>query len=275
MEKITNWFKLWEELSQIQAAAFTRQKKDKDQDFWKDRAKAFDKMVDQRWAKPDSSRDFLVTTLKNNPGSSLLDIGAGTGKWSLLAAPYAGQITALEPSKAMQSVLREKIKNTDNISILDSTWPDPKIKAHDWILASHSMYGQRDFKAFVSQMNTSAKKGCILVLRAPFADSLMSQASTRVLGQPYDSPNFQVAYNCLLAMDIYPDVIMEDADAWQVWSHDTLALAEVKNRLGIQDEPCHDDYLSGLLDAHLIQKQDQWVWPQGNRSALVHWQVSQ
>ncbi|MDY0374516.1 MAG: class I SAM-dependent methyltransferase [Desulfobacterium sp.] len=187
--------------------------------------------MEQRWAKPDSSRQFFLDKLSANPGSSLLDIGAGTGKWSVLVAPYAAKITALDPSETMQVVLKEKIDAMEltNIDIFTGTWPKDDPGPHDFILASHSMYGTPDFAAFVQKMCANAVKGCILVMRVPFADSIMAKAAMHVWGQPYDSPNFQIAYNILLGMDIYPDVIME-ADG-------------------------------------------TYVWPPGNRSALIYWDM--
>jgi cyclopropane fatty-acyl-phospholipid synthase-like methyltransferase len=293
MEKLTHWQTLWEQLSEIQSQAFARKKsnqtsgqaqgQEKDQpenqseDFWKHKARQFDKMVEDRWSKPDSSRDFIIHKLRENPGSTLLDIGAGTGKWSVLASPHAAKVTALDPSLAMQQVLREKIQEEKitNIDIITGTWPEDTMAPHDYVLASHSMYGVKEFETFVNKMRTTATKGCIMVLRAPFADAIMAKAATRVFGQPYDSPNFQIAYNILLAMDIYPDVIMEADGSWPGWDNDNFeaALAELKNRLDLGEETKHDLFLTNLLKENLIYEKDRVVWPAGNRSALVYWEV--
>ncbi len=285
MERLTNWYKLWEELSDMQNKAFTRQKQSRDEDFWEHKAKNFDKMVDERWSKPDSSRDFLIKKFKNNPGSTLLDIGAGTGKWSIFVSPYAEKVTALEPSAAMQRVFHEKIEkeHITNIDIVTGTWPEHDIQPHDYILSSHSIYGVGDFKNFVEKMSASATKGCIMILRAPLADSVMAEAARHVLGQPYDSPNFQVAYNLLLGMDIYPDIIMEKGGKWPSWTHDSFeeALKDLKNRLGLingsidspGDSSKHDTFLSDLLEKNLIVEKGKYIWPAGNRSALVYWEV--
>jgi len=93
--------------------------------------------------------------------------------------------------------------------------------------------------------------------------------------QPYDSPNFQVAYNALLQMGIYPNVLMEIGKPWEPWLNSSMeeALSELKNRLAVHDTPEHDGFLKKLLDDHLIEKNDQVVWPVGNRSALVYWDV--
>jgi len=277
MERLTNWHKLWSELSDIQERAFSRKKEHQADDFWRHKAKQFDKAVDKRWSKPDSSRDFLVQKLKDNPGSTLLDIGAGTGKWSLLVAPHTTKVTALEPSLAMQEVLRAKIQKeeTINIDIVSGTWPEDDVAPHDYVLASHSMYGVADFEAFVNKMNRTAQKACILVMRAPFAKSVMAMAAQHVFGQPYDSPNFQIAYNILLGMDIYPDVIMEGVGSWSAWTHESYAAAliDIKNRLDLADNSEYDDFLLDLLKKHLSFKDENLVWPNGNRSALVYWDV--
>ncbi|MCD4742541.1 MAG: class I SAM-dependent methyltransferase [Desulfobacteraceae bacterium] len=281
MERLTNWHALWEELSDMQNIAFARQKQRKTDDFWEDKAKHYDKMVDERWSAPDSSREFLIQTLKDNPGSTLLDVGAGTGKWSMLASPYAAKVTALEPSSAMQQVFRRKIENEKitNIDIVTGTWPEDDVGPHDYILSSHSIYGVRDFKAFVNKMSARATRGCIMILRVPLADSVMAEAARHVLSQPYDSPNFQIAYNLLLGMDIYPDIIMEKGGKWPPWNHDSFeeALDDLKNRLGLinssVDSLKHDAFLSGLLEKSLIREKGKYVWPTGNRSALVYWEV--
>ncbi len=277
MEQLTNWSQLWEELSKIQNRAFGRKKEFSDHDFWKHKARDFDKMVDERWSRPDSSRDFLIQKLKDHPGSTLLDIGAGTGKWSILAASHASKVTALEPSLGMQEVLMEKIKaeGITNIDVVTGNWPDDDVPPHDYILASHSMYGVADFQAFVRKMSATARKACIMVLRAPFSDSVMAVAARKILGQPYDSPNFQIAYNLLLGMDIYPDVIMEANGSWPAWTSDSFeeAMAEIKNRLDLADNSEYDAFLQDLLKKNLTVDNKKFVWPVGNRSALVYWEV--
>ncbi len=277
MEKVTNWLKLWDQLAETQIKAFSRKKEYPDDDFWKHKAKHFESMVEKRWSKPDSSRQFLVSVLEKNPGSTILDIGAGTGAWSIFLAPYAKEVTALEPSETMASILQEKLKagNVANVRHVNGSWPEIDIKSHDYILASHSMYGVKDFKAFVQKMTTSANRTCFLILRVLFADTIMAKASQRIWGQPFDSPNFQIAYNALVEMDIYPNVIMETGEPWEPWLNDSLedALADMKNRLGVHDTDEHDNFFMSLLESKLTEKDGKFVWPVGNRSALVYWDV--
>jgi len=104
----------------------------------------------------------------------------------------------------------------------------------------------------------------------------MAKAASHVWGQPYDSPNFQIAYNILLGMDIYPDVIMEADGTWPAWTSDSFeaAMADIKIRLDLENNTDHDVFLWELLAKHLTQKPDgSYVWPAGNRSALLYWKV--
>ncbi|MFH0727539.1 MAG: methyltransferase domain-containing protein [Pseudomonadota bacterium] len=277
MEKVTNWLALWEELSDLQNRSWGySKKKTEGKDAWKDRARHFNDMVKKRWAKPDSSREFIVETLQRTPGATVIDIGAGTGAWSVLMAPHATGVTALEPSAAMQEVLTENLAsfNIDNVTIQGGEWPNTEVEPHDFVFASHSMYGCRDFKAFVEKMVTVSRKRCILLLRAPLPDSIMADAARYALGQPYDSPNFQIAFNALLQMGLFPNVLME-SEVWDPWTSPSLAeaLGEIKRRLGLTEDSRHDDYFMGLLREKVTEENGRVVWPKETRSAMVYWDV--
>jgi hypothetical protein len=232
-------------------------------------------MVKKKWERRDSSREFLVSALKSNAGSTVLDIGAGTGAWAVLMARHAAGVTAVEPSRAMAEILIEKVRTEriENITVVDGIWPDVSVGPHDYVLASHSIYGAADFRAFVLKMSDTARRACFLLLRVPFTDAIMARAAMHVWGQPYDSPNFQIAYNALLQIGVYPNVIMESPKGWRPWTNSSLgeALEEMKSRLDLSDTNQHDEYLIGLLEGELREENGRVVWPAGNQSALVYW----
>lgn len=279
MEKITDWFLLWQQL----VAAHDRfwvikeRQKQANGDVWKDRARHFDKMVKKRWSKPDTSRELIRSILTANPGATVVDIGAGTGAWAIFMAGYASHVTAIEPSDSMSDVMRERLaaENITNVTIVQANWPDVDIEAHDFSFASHSMYGVTDFRTFVEKMIQVTRQTCFLLMRVLFVDTPMAKAAMRVWGQPYDSPNFQVAHNALMQMDIYPDVVMETGKGWDSWSHDSIeeALNEVKNRLNLENDNTHDRFLHSLLEESLHEEDGRYIWPVGNRSGILYWSV--
>jgi 2-polyprenyl-3-methyl-5-hydroxy-6-metoxy-1,4-benzoquinol methylase len=274
MEKITNWNSLWRELVAIKAR---NRNSVSQEDPWIDRALKFKEGVNRRWEHADSSRDFIITHLDKN--STLLDIGAGTGAWSLLLSPHAKQITAIEPSDSMITVMRESLtaESIRNVSILRGSWPDVTVEPHDFSLCSHAMYGYPDLRAFIMKMTACTRRICFLLLRAPAMDGLRAEAAQHLWGQPLDSPNFVVAYNVLIQMGIYANVLMENTGYWKPRTSTSMeeALSRLKRGLGLTESNEHDVYLLELLHRRLQWKFEKYVWPHEIRSTLVYWKAGE
>jgi len=268
---VTDWIALWRDLVTLSNAS--KERCQKNDDHWLDRAGTFNEAVKRRWEKSDSSREFIISLLQ--AGDTLLDIGAGTGAWEVLLAPRLKTISAIEPSPSMRTLLQQNLlaAGIDNVDIIPGSWPDVDIPPHAITLCAHAMYGCTDFERFIQHMTAATLQTCIIILRLPLPGSLMTQAAQKVLGQPHDSPNFVVAYNALLQMGIQANVIMENSSAWEPWRSANLdeALIRLKEKLGLYKPSQHDDYLSGLLKENLIEQDGSLVWPQGVRSALIHW----
>lgn len=275
MEKVPDWPLLWRQLVEAQARGLEEKQESRPEDEWADRARAFGDHVRKRWEREDSSRRFLVDLLKANPGSTVLDIGAGTGSWACLLAPYAAKVTALDPSPAMISVMEENIRDLGitNVEVVRGSWPGAMVEDHDISLCSHAMYGVADFPAFVRRMEEVTRRCCVLLMRAPVPDGLMAAIAREVWGQPHDSPNFQIAFNTLLGMGIFANVLMEDTGLWKPWTSESPeeALAEVKRRFDLARDDSHDDFLRSILKENLVCKDGSFVWPAGVCSALLYW----
>jgi hypothetical protein len=86
-----------------------------------------------------------------------------------------------------------------------------------------------------------------------------------------------VAYNALLQMGIYPDVLLETPNHWDPWRHDSFedALAETAGRFGLAEGDGRIAQLEKLLKENLIEQVDGVVWPPGTRSAIVSWLPNQ
>ncbi len=269
-----DWPLLWKQLVEVQTGAM-KKKEDRAGDSWAEKARSFDEGVKRRWSKPDSTRRFLVDLLKAHPGSSVLDIGAGTGSWACMLAPHAVKVTALEPSPAMIAVMEEKIRELGigNVEIIQDSWPGACVDDHDFSLCSHAMYGSTDFPFFVQRMNEVTRRCCLLLMRAPTPDGIMAKIAREVWGQPHDSPNFQIAYNILLQMGIFANVLMEDSGQWKPWTNDSLdeAVAEVKRKLGLDGHDSHDPFIRKILQENLTLDDGRLSWPSGVCSALAYW----
>jgi SAM-dependent methyltransferase len=80
------------------------------------------------WAEHNTYHDPIIGLLKEvvEPGWKVLDIGAGNGALSLPLAAMGCEVTALEPSCAMRSLLFEEAfrKDIDNVEVDDRRWED-------------------------------------------------------------------------------------------------------------------------------------------------------
>ncbi len=276
MEKTTDWNSLWRELVEIKARSRKTRKGYHPQiDVWADRAIHFKEGVKRRWAKPDSSRDFILSQMESD--ATVLDIGAGTGDWSILLSRHVKHITAIEPSNAMIGVMKEDLasEKITNVSIVQGSWPDVSVEPHDFSLCSHAMYGYPDLGAFVLRMAACTRRMCFLLLRAPSFNGVRAEAAQHIWGQPLDSPNFTIAYNILLLNGIFANVLMENTGFWKSRTSSSLeeALGSMKHYMGLNETREHDEYLMDLLRRRLRWEDGKYVWPPDVRSALVYWRI--
>lgn len=271
-----DWIQLWNQLVRQRESLRRPEPLPDSDDRWRARANAYDERAQIRWDRPDSSRDFLSTLLRSRPGATLLDMGAGSGKWTIPLAPLVRHVTAVEPSSAMRTHLHRHLarRAIANVSVVPTPWPCP-VPAPDVVLCAHAMYGFDDFVAFIHGLQSVARHTCVLLMRAPPLNGIMADDAHHLWGHPYDSANFQLAFNALQQMGIFTNVRMEAPHSWDPWTHDSVpaALTEMKRHFRLYDDSTHDAFLLNLLERRLIRRNGRVVWPDGTHGALLHWQV--
>ena len=63
---------------------------------------------------------------------TVLDIGAGNGRWTIPIAERAKFVTAIDPDGEMADVLRENTKDYQGkIQIIQSSWEEAQVETHD------------------------------------------------------------------------------------------------------------------------------------------------
>ncbi|MBI2865107.1 MAG: class I SAM-dependent methyltransferase [Chloroflexi bacterium] len=267
----TDWFELWREL----ATAFLRAEQTKDgraPDTWQGRARQFDAAVKRKLNRPDPLRDFVVSQLGSH--STALDIGAGTGGWTIPLAKMARRVTAVEPSPAMISMLTSNLAaaGLNNVDVIRGSWEEVKADPHDVVICAHAMYTSPDLLAFVRKMEQAARDICFLLIRVPAHDGVLGEAARLIHGHRHDSPNFVVAYNALLDAGIYASAMMEPH--LKPWTNDSLeaALERARDHLRLGEDHTYDAGIRASLEQKLTLKDGLYHWPDGMRSALVWWQ---
>src|SRR5215467_11513329 len=121
-------------------------------DFWERRASGF-----HRSTKDTVAQDplFLRLREKVSSHSGVLDVGAGTGRFSLALAPLVDHVIAVEPSAATLNFLSQDAaaKGLTNISYVQSTWQEVSDELQaDLVICSHVVYPIRDIAPFLLKL---------------------------------------------------------------------------------------------------------------------------
>jgi SAM-dependent methyltransferase len=101
------------------------------------------------------------------PADTVLDIGAGGGRYALPLALDTRQVIAIDPSEGMLRVLRDGLAENaiDNVEVIAGRWPAvaPGLLA-DVSLIAHIGYDVEDIGPFLDALEASARRVCVAVL---------------------------------------------------------------------------------------------------------------
>jgi SAM-dependent methyltransferase len=121
---------------------------------------------------PDDAVSFIVKELEIGPESSVVELGAGTGKFTDLVVFTGAQITAVEPVPAMREALG---RNCPTVTVLDGTAeaiPVADASADALVVAQafHWFDGERALPEIHRVMREGARLGLIWNIRDEASD---------------------------------------------------------------------------------------------------------
>ena len=167
----------------------------------------------QQLGETHTRKIFSGLTLATN--SRVLDIGAGPGTFAIPLSKSVSQVTAVEPSPGMMTVLEENIstEKTSNIARLQKRWEQVDVDSElnapfDAVIAAFSL-DMPDIRKAVEKM-IRVCKGCISLYwfaGVPTWTSNYAALWPMLHGKPYHpSPKSEVLLRVLKQMDIDPSV---------------------------------------------------------------------
>jgi SAM-dependent methyltransferase len=118
-------------------------------------------------ADPRRADDPVLDVLRSvvSPDETVLDIGAGGGRFALPLALVAREVIAVDPSPGMLAILREGMAEhgISNIQPVEGRWPLEGLEA-DVALIVHVGYDIESIGPFLDAMEQAARRRCIAVL---------------------------------------------------------------------------------------------------------------
>jgi len=242
-------------------------------DYWAKRAKAYRQALHER---TDEDPFFLRVRAATTADSSVLDVGAGTGRHTLALAPHVRRVTAVDPSAAMLGLLREdmQVQQLRNVETIEREWMAADVEQADVVICSHVLYPIADVVPFLRKLEASARERVFIYLRADPLPTDMGLWS-EFHGVPLQhQPVHMDLLNVLAQIGVFADVEVVEHRFTLTYASVDEAMEQVRNSLCLrEDDAAASAKLRRLLDERLVS------WPTGRigprvesaRSAIMSW----
>src|SRR5438270_582726 len=84
----------------------------------------------------------LLMRRTSGRSDTVLDVGAGAGRYSLPVASMVRRLTAIEPSAGMRASFAEELerRGITNVDIVADSWEDARVEQHDVAMVANVLY---------------------------------------------------------------------------------------------------------------------------------------
>lgn len=172
--------------------------------------------------------------------ATVIDIGSGTGFFSIPLLERGYRVTAIEPSREMIQILRKKIspEYRHRITLYHGDWESWKGEHHDSSICIHAIYGMKNIQNALSKMKRNATKSIIVVKADSGRRTLSSQ-----IRKYFKANNHQMSFQMIIA---------DALDELKIDFKQTIAEQErIAYFKSIDDEAKYYCYHLGLNKEHL------------------------
>lgn len=252
-KKMMNAFETWQQL-QDESALFRAVRRDQEESYWSRYAENYDQ---RRHLGSGLTREIDTVLDLIDRSMDVLEIGAGTGAYTLPLAEKAARVTAVEPSPAMRAVLSNKLDRYDirNVTLYGDRWEEAQIEPHDVVLAAGCIYVFYDIRQALSKMVRHARKVLVLTSGVDRYTRIYNDAAQRLgVNPPGAGPSYIHLYNVLYQMGIYANVNMIHSQSTIVFDDMAHAVDTWTDRLQV---PLHKvDKLREYIESRMVFTRD-------------------
>ena len=223
--------------------------------FWDSRAKRFA----SRMTVVDARTDPLYRRLRQATGrrSTVLDIGAGPGRFTLALAPHVAAVTAVDPSGAMLDICRRQARRAGlaNVTCVHGRWEDVQVDGADVAFSSYVLPLIADAPRFLSKLDATAGKQVFLYLGAFSLDAVLDPLWRHFHGRPRKpAPTYLDAVDVLKELGVKPVVEVVEVPSRARFKTAAEAARDYREQLLVPDTPEARRELRELLAAWLVPR---------------------
>ncbi len=242
--------------------------------FWDTRAKRFA----TRMTVASATADPLYRRLRRATGrrSTVLDVGAGPGRFSLALAPYVAAVTAVDPSGAMLDICRRQARRQGlvNVACVHGRWEDVDVEPADVAFSSYVLPLVENAPRFLTKLDAAARDRAFLYLGAFSLDAVLDPLWRHFHARPRrPGPTYLDAVDVLKELGARPEVEVVEVASRTRYQSVADAARDYRDQLIVPDTPEARRELRQLLADWLVPR-DGGLGPplRSTPAAIISWQ---
>jgi SAM-dependent methyltransferase len=266
-----NWKEKWKE--DFKASTLGKLKWKKNYvEYWNEKAEWFDKNT-----KGDfSEANIILNRISVTPDMTLLDIGAGTGRFTIPFAKILKKVTAIEPSGGMIQMLKKNLRkhSIDNVEIIKKKWEDidleEDIEKHDVVISPYSL-SSTDVGKNLLKMDSASTNHVFFLTWFKRTFWNYEYLWPKVYGEQFiPAPDYIYIANMLHDEQIYANIEIFRREKDKIFDSMEEILDDLKQNLHVE----HDNKDEMLIEhvKSVTRKENGKILHHGvSRRAMIYW----
>ncbi|HEV2059643.1 MAG TPA: class I SAM-dependent methyltransferase [Solirubrobacteraceae bacterium] len=241
--------------------------------FWDSRADRYAAAV----RRANTERDPFLRRLRRltDASSTVIDVGAGTGRFALVLADGVGHVTAVEPSSAMLAILERDAQElgTTNVTAVQASWDEARVEPADVAFSAFVLTLVPDAVPFLAKLDATARHHALLYLGAYSGDAVLDPLWRHFHGAPrVPGPSYLDAVAVLRELGIEHRVRVVEIPDHRRWATVEDAVESYRDALLLDDTAHVRAELANLLASWLLGRRGAYRSPlRVVPAAIVDW----
>lgn len=243
--------------------------------FWDARADRFA----ARMADDDADEPILAPLRRAvRADDTVVDVGAGTGRFALAVAPQVAEVVAVDPSATMLERLREIAahRGITNVRCEQGRWEEVDVGPADVVVCAYVLPVIADVAPFVRKLDAAATREVFVHLSGHLPDVLHRPFWQHFHGRARaTAPTYLEAMAVLEEQGVEPRVEVVEAPVRARFADLAEAVADFRDNLLLPDTDDVTRELERLLSAWLVDDGEAGLRPPVATlpAAVLRWQT--
>ena len=225
----------------------------------------------------ETERDPFLRRLRRATcrSSTIIDVGAGRGRYALALAADVRRVMAIDPSRATLALLRRDARRLGrrNVRTVAGTWEEADVEVADVAFSAFVLTLVPDARAFLLKLEAAARRHVFLHLGAYCGDAVLDPLWRHFHGAPRaPGPTYLDALAVLHELGIAHDVRVVELPNRRRFATVDEAVEHYRDALFLPEGPDVGRELAGLLSSWLLGRKGALRSPlRTGPAAIVHW----